>query len=427
MNAILIGTLAGMSNNRIEVFTRKIIFHYPRAPKKIILLSDVLAVELRKGASVYNLTFIHCGELTFESSDDSSASRPSDSSKFKEVFYFENRENNLDIAARIRNYIKTAIPQLTKQEIAAKLEEIRAKETIESNEGQEHLLSSQPDGALLFMDSGQGGTTLSLFQQHILCCYKHGTPQEKSTTVPLANIVSLELQEAKNASGRLTISYNESIELSLSNDFFRAVFTIYFNKDRQSANYARQIANYIQRNSPQCTVKYGQMDEPVQPVILPETKSVNKQQGMVFPEQSVLSPEEPKSAGAGTGVATQKSESCKTTATPSIPPVGTSSSSQSFEDKAWGCICMVIFMALIMGLLWGMHSCVDYLESRKNNVNVRIESDRRLQEAAEINQEMKFLLDELERVRRRGEKPDKVLKKIDALNERMQRLMDRQR
>lgn len=88
---------------------------------------------------------------------------------------------------------------------------------------------------------------------------------------------------------------------------------------------------------------------------------------------------------------------------------------------------MVIFMALIMGLLWGMHSCVDYLESRKNNVNVRIESDRRLQEAAEINQEMKFLLDELERVRRRGEKPDKVLKKIDALNERMQRLMDRQR
>ena len=290
MNAILIGTLAGMSNNRIEVFTRKIIFHYPRAPKKIILLSDVLAVELRKGASVYNLTFIHCGELTFESSDDSSASRPSDSSKFKEVFYFENRENNLDIAARIRNYIKTAIPQLTKQEIAAKLEEIRAKETIESNEGQEHLLSSQPDGALLFMDSGQGGTTLSLFQQHILCCYKHGTPQEKSTTVPLANIVSLELQEAKNASGRLTISYNESIELSLSNDFFRAVFTIYFNKDRQSANYARQIANYIQRNSPQCTVKYGQMDEPVQPVILPETKSVNKQQGMVFPEQSVLSP-----------------------------------------------------------------------------------------------------------------------------------------
>lgn len=56
MNAILIGTLAGMSNNRIEVFTRKIIFHYPRAPKKIILLSDVLAVELRKGASVYNVS-----------------------------------------------------------------------------------------------------------------------------------------------------------------------------------------------------------------------------------------------------------------------------------------------------------------------------------------------------------------------------------
>ena len=133
MNAILIGTLTGTSNNRIEVFTRKIIIHYPKAPKKIILLSDVLAVELRKGASVYNLTFIHCGELTFGSSDDSSASRPSDSSKFKEVFYFENRENNLDIAARIRNYIKTAIPQLTEQEIAAKLEEIKAKENIERN------------------------------------------------------------------------------------------------------------------------------------------------------------------------------------------------------------------------------------------------------------------------------------------------------
>ena len=36
MNAILIGTLTGTSNNRIEVFTRKIIIHYPKAPKKII-------------------------------------------------------------------------------------------------------------------------------------------------------------------------------------------------------------------------------------------------------------------------------------------------------------------------------------------------------------------------------------------------------
>lgn len=73
-----------------------------------------------------------------------------------------------------------------------------------------------------FLLDAQNSTAVSFFSQYMIYRQQCGTPQEKVTTIPLADIFVLELQETKDASGRITFSYHDPTESAVKNYYFDA-------------------------------------------------------------------------------------------------------------------------------------------------------------------------------------------------------------
>lgn len=141
-------------------------------------------------------------------------------------------------------------------------DEFNLQEGICDNCQKHFIIQTEPsEEKSFFLLDAQNSTAVSFFSQYMIYRQQCGTPQEKVTTIPLADIFVLELQETKDASGRITFSYHDPTESAVKNYYFRAAFTIYFQQDLQAVNRARGIKNYIQSHFPQCRVEYQLINE----------------------------------------------------------------------------------------------------------------------------------------------------------------------
>lgn len=165
------------------------------------------------------------------------------------------------------------------------------------------------DEELFLLTEGQGKNALSVHPQYIVFYQKYTTPEERRSSISIASILSLQLCESEGGSGRLTLSYQENMEATSGKEGFRAVSTVYFRQDRQAANRARQIADYIQHHSPQCKVEYERIDEPEEPTIPVKLQNEKTEQAPMPTKQSVSSPDKPKSTESAS--MTEQSKSAK--------------------------------------------------------------------------------------------------------------------